>query len=115
MTVRGLALHGTVVDQHVSYRVWRATDPSAAAQLVGQLTGSEVAPAGLTEIVVGENEELPEGVFGDPIDVHVSYLVHRHWDDTDIWVEASGLEAGHVFEPDPALLPSPSTRPAGAR
>jgi hypothetical protein len=101
VTAVGLQFHGTVVDHHVSYRVKRALDPNA--------------PDGAAEIVVGENEDLPEGAEPDPVDTHVSYLVHRHWDDTDVWVEPNALVAGHVFDPDPALLPAPSVEPFGAR
>jgi hypothetical protein len=100
VTVPGLQFHGTVVDQHVSYRVAR---------------DSGFPEAQPVHILVGENEELPPGTDGTPIDTHVSYLVHRHWDDTDVWIEAGELVAGHVFDAVPALLPAPSTAPFGAR
>lgn len=86
VTVRSQMLHGTVEDVHVSYRVARShTD------------GGEV------HIVVGENEDVD--LSGEaPLATHVSYLVHRVWDNTDIWVPAEEVEEGHIFKPAPHLV-----------
>lgn len=93
VTLPELQFHGTVVDRHVSYRVRR----------------------GDAEIVVGEDEDV-DGITGEPLDVHVSYLVQRQWDNSQVWVEPQHVVAGHDMQVCTASLqPAASTTPAGAR
>lgn len=96
VTVAEMQFHGVIVDTHTSHVVRRLNDAGE-----------------LANVVVGDDDVQPQD---EVLDSATSYLVHRSWDNTDIWLEESLLTPGHdMTAQTDSLQPAAATDPAGSR